>query len=1385
MTSGNREEVSQITIEFELTRDVDAAANDVRDRVSRARGRLPDDIEEPIISKVEADANAIVWLAFYSDRHDQLQITDYADRYVKDRLSALPGVSNVIIGGERRYAMRIWLDKDRLAARQLTVQDVEAALRNQNVEIPSGRIESAQREFSVRTRGDLTTPDQFNQLILGYIQGYPIRLQDVGFAELGAEDDRNAVRVNGRPAVGLGVVKQSKANTLAVADAIKAELTGIEQSLPDSMKLEIAYDSSIFIDRSIHEVYVTMGIALALVVTVTFIFLRSFRATTIPAVAIPASIISTFTIMYALGFSINVLTLLGLVLAIGLVVDDAIVVLENIHRRIEQGQTAMHAAIEGSHEIGFAVVATTISLVTVFVPIAFMTGTTGRLFSEFGLAVAGSVLISGFIALTLTPMMSAKILNVQVAHTWFFRATERLFDGMNRIYRRLLTAALRWRIAVIGLGVLASVASYFLFASLKSEFAPVEDRGIYIGVMIAPEGSTLAYTDAYARRVEDLYEQVPEIDKYFMVIAPGLEKPNPVTNALSFTMLKDWDERDRSQQQVVAELAPKMFGIPGFLAFPINPPSLGQNIIKTPVQFVIGGPTYEALQDDVTKMLDRVRPYPGLVNLDTDLKLNKPELNVNISRSKAADVGVSVAAIGRTLETLLGGREVTTFKREGEEYDVIVKLRDQDRTKPSDLSGLYVRGNQGALVQLSNFVTVQETVAPRELNHYDKMRSATITANLAPGYTLGEVLTHLEQTAKDVLPPGTRITYAGESKEFKEATGSLYITFGLAILIIYLVLAAQFESFVHPFTILLSVPLAVTGALLSLKLTGSTLNVYSQIGMIMLVGLVSKNAILIVEFANQLRERGRALVDAIIEASTLRLRPILMTTAAMILGAVPLAIATGAGAESRRQLGFVIVGGLLFSTLLTLFIVPAVYTLLARRQAGAKEAASAQEVHKAGAAGIAMLALVWFTGSTLGPAQAAEPVTDLPELRLSLRDAIDAALDNNPAVQRFREKVLEAKGFSDTRRGALLPNISGVVSQFSRTFNLGAFGIPGAGVVGPFDPFDARANMVLSIFNLSLLERWRAGRLGVEVAELDAEANKRDIMATVGLLYTEALRAEAAVKASESNIDLNQQLLKLAQDRKAAGMATGLDVTRAQVQLENEKQRLLVAENQRGRTKLNLIRAIGINFELRLILIDELKLVEVEPQSPYEALQAARENRIELRAQEQRQRLAQLTLSSIQSERIPSLRFDGDYGFIGLGPDEALPTRNVGVTLSVPIFDGGQREARISESRSQVRQEQIRMKDVSDQISLEVRDALLTLGSTKQQVLVAQEGLRLALRELDLSRERFAVGVANNIEVTNAQTSVARARDNMIEALANFNSARINLARAKGELKTL
>jgi len=931
MKSVSREEVSTITIEFNLERDVDSAANDVRDRVARARGRLPEEADDSVVSKVEADAQAILWVAFYSDSHSALEITDYADRYIADLIKTLPGVASVMIGGERRYAMRIWIDRDRLAAYGLAVEDVETALRRQNIELPSGRIESQEREFTVLAQTDLRTPTQFNDIIVADVKGYPIRLRDIGRAELGAQDDRNIVRVNGKPAVGLGIVKQSTANTLAVAREVKNVLPRVEQTLPEGMRMYIAFDSSVFIDASIDAVYKTLIEALILVMLVIFLFLRSFRATLIPFVTIPVSLIGALFIMWLLGFTINVLTLLGIVLAVGLVVDDAIVVLENIYRHIESGMSPVRAAIKGSKEIAFAVVAMTITLAAVFAPLAFSTGNTGRLFMEFALTVAAAVAVSGLVALTLTPMMCSKLLKHQAKHGALFNFSERVFEGMNRGYRAALESTLRHRWVVVLVLALAMVLVVFLFRGLKDELAPLEDRGFFITIVVAPDGATLKYTDDNTRAIETIFAGVPEIQSYFMVIAPGLERPNPVNTALAFVRLKPWDERTRSQVQITGALGPQLFGLPGVLAFPINPPSLGQSFRNPPVQFVVQAATYEELDKLVEAMMAKARTFPGLANVDSDLKLNKPQLSVELDRSKASALGVEIDAIGRTLETLLGSRQVTRFKREGEQYDVIVQLEDKNRSQPSDLTAIYVRGRDGSLVQLSNLVKLEETVAPKELNHFNRQRAAIISASVTPGYSLGEALDFLEQAAEEVIGKGAKTALDGQSREFRESGQQLILIFVLALAFIYLVLAAQFESFVGPLVIMLTVPLGVIGALGALELTGGSLNVYSKAGLVMLIGLVTKNGILIVEFSNQLRASGKEKFEAVIEASVLRLRPILMTSLATVLGALPLALAAGPGAESRQPIGWVVVGGVLVGTLLTLFVIPTFYTLLMRR----------------------------------------------------------------------------------------------------------------------------------------------------------------------------------------------------------------------------------------------------------------------------------------------------------------------------------------------------------------------------------------------------------------------------------------------------------------------
>ncbi len=934
LKSVSREEVSQITVEFTSDRNPDLAANDVRDRVSRARGRLPAEVDEPIIAKVEADAQAVMWLRLFSDKHSALEISDYADRYVADRLKTLPGVASVIIGGERRYAMRIWLDRERLAAYALTPQDVEDALRRQNIEVPSGRIESAQREFTVLSETDMRTAEQFNQLIIREVKGYPVRLRDLGRAELGSQDDRNILRVNGVPAVGLGIVKQSTANTLSVAQGVKGEIPKIRAALPPGMEIAVAFDTSVFIEQSISSVYTVMAEALALVVLVIFFFLRSMRATLIPFVTIPVSLIGACFLIWIMGFSINVLTLLGIVLAIGLVVDDAIVVLENIHRHIEDGMAPVAAALTGGREIAFAVVAMTVTLAAVFAPLAFSTGNTGRLFLEFALTVTSAVVVSGFVALTLTPMMCSKLLHRERSHGRVYNALEDFFKGLSAGYARLLRWSLAHRLVVVGVFALVAAGGGVLFTTIKSELSPLEDRGFFIGIMVAPEGATKEYTDDYARIWEKIYSDVPEINSYFVVVAPGLERPNPVNFALSFVRLKDWTERSRKTQEVTAAIAPKMFStMPGVLAFLVNPPSLGQSFRNPPVQFVVQGNNYEDLDRVATALVARARASPVLIAVDSDLKLNKPQLSVHIDREKAAALGIQIDAIGRTLETLLGGRQVTRFKREGKQYDVIVKLEDKDRQQPTDLTSIYVRGARGDMVQLSNLVTLTETVAPKELNHFNRLRAAIISANVAPGYTLSEALAFMEQAAGEVLAPENQTALDGQSREYLESGQQLVAIFVLALAFIYLVLAAQFESFRGPLVIMLTVPLAVTGALLAMKLTGVTLNVYSQIGLVMLIGLITKNGILIVEFANQLRDRDREKIEALVEACALRLRPILMTTAATVLGSLPLAMATGAGAESRSAIGWVIVGGMSIGTLFTLFVIPVAYTYIVGERA--------------------------------------------------------------------------------------------------------------------------------------------------------------------------------------------------------------------------------------------------------------------------------------------------------------------------------------------------------------------------------------------------------------------------------------------------------------------
>jgi multidrug efflux pump len=935
LSSSSAEQTSNITLEFTLDRPVDVAAQDVRDKVSRVRGRLPVDVLEPVIAKQSADAQPFFWLALSSDNYDLMQLSDVADRLVKARLQSLPGVGSAQIFGERRYSMRVWVDPQALSARELTVQDVENAIASRNVEIPAGRIESTRREFSVRSLGELKTPQEFGEMVVASRGTQLIKLKDVARVELGPEDDRSIFRWRGTPSVAIGVVRQSKANLLNVAKSIRAELPAIQQTLPAGIKLESAFDGSVFVTHSIDDAKLTLLIAAILVVLIIFVFLRNVRATIIPGLAIPASIISTFAIMYFLGFSINNFTLLALTIAIGIVVDDAIIVLENAFRHQEElHEQPEEAAVRGTNEIGFAVIATTIALVAVFSPLAFLTGTAGRLLSEFGIAVAGAVVISGFVALTLTPMLCAKILRMQHQHGAVFQMFERGFNALAERYSQLLRRAVDHRGAVL-VGTVAVVAvSVFAFlifppTRLQNELIPEDDRGFFLVVVRGPEGASLPYTDGYVRQVEQIIDHTPDVKGYFTIVG-GFA--GGVNSAFIGVILKDFGERHTSVQQMIGGLFPQLMGISGVLAFPYAPGAIG---FSQPIQYVVQNPDFAKLTDLMGPFVGRVSQIKGLANVQPDLFVNKPELRVTFDRDRAEDLGVPVRDVAGALQTFLGGRRVSTFTRNDKLYYVMVQLDPKDRATPSDMGGIYVRGKNGQLVQLDALANVQEGVGARQINHFNRIPSFTVGASLTPGLAQGAALDSIDAVAKQMLPPGTTTALAGESREYKESGSAIYFAFVIALIVVFMVLASQFESLVHPWTVLLAVPLAVTGALATLKFaaiihrSGATMNLYSQIGMILLIGLVCKNSILLVEYTNQLREKGLDTIQAVLEAGRIRLRPILMTSVATIMGAVPVAWGVGAGSASRKPLGYAIVGGVFFSTALTLFVVPVAYVVLA------------------------------------------------------------------------------------------------------------------------------------------------------------------------------------------------------------------------------------------------------------------------------------------------------------------------------------------------------------------------------------------------------------------------------------------------------------------------
>ena len=933
LDSSSRNGESQITIEFTLSRDIEAAANDVRDAVSRVVDRLPEEAELPEVQKVSADADAIMWLNLSSEVLDTMALTDYAERYVVDRLSSIEGVAQIRVGGRQRYAMRIWLDRQALAARGLTVSEVEAALRRENIELPAGTLESTTRDFTLRMERGFDSEDEFRRLpLLKGEDGYVVRLGDVAEVELGSEDRRAYFRGNGQPRVGLGIIKTSTANSLDVAQRVKDEMADINRSLPQGMEISLAFDSTVFIEVAVERVYQTLIEAVVLVLLVIWLFLGSVRAALVPAVTVPVCLIAAFVGLNAFGFSINLLTLLALVLAIGLVVDDAIVVLENVQRRVDLGEPPMLAAIRGTRQVAFAVIATTAVLIAVFLPVAFLEGNNGRLFRELAVALAGAIFISAVVALSLTPMMCSKLVRPHVGGGGLANWINSRLNGLTQVYRRWLAALIHRRGLFAGLVALSLVLIAVLFSAIPRELAPPEDRGSYFASVSAPEGAGFDYTVEQMQEVERrLVQHVGEEGPLQLVISRvpgGFGAGEDMHTGVVIALLKPWTERSQSTEDAVQMARRDLADIPGIRAFPVARSGLVRSG-GSPVQVVLGGPNYEDLQDWRDRLMARMESNPGLFGVDSDYKETRPQIRVQLDSNRAADLGVSVNDVGRTLETMMGARRVTTFIDDGEEYDVILQAQDSNRASPTDLANLYVRARGGQLVPLANVVTLTELAEPGRLNRFNRLRAITVSANLSPGYTLGEALNWVEQTAREELPQTAQLDFKGESREYVQSGSAVIFTFVMALLVVYLVLAAQFESFLHPFTIMLTVPLAVLGALLGLVITGSTLNLFSQIGIVMLVGLAAKNGILIVEFANQRRDAGLPVLEAILDASETRLRPILMTSLATMMGVLPLIIASGPGSASRSAVGVVVFFGVALSTFLSLFVVPSFYALLA------------------------------------------------------------------------------------------------------------------------------------------------------------------------------------------------------------------------------------------------------------------------------------------------------------------------------------------------------------------------------------------------------------------------------------------------------------------------
>jgi multidrug efflux pump len=1378
LTSVSSQGNSRITVEFELSVDLETAANDVRDKVSRAQRFLPRDCDPPTVTKADADANPILMVAVQSDTRSLLEISEIADLTVKEQLQTINNVSGVSIWGEKRYAMRLWLDPVKMAGHGVTTMDVKSAVDRENVELPSGSIEGNTIELSIRTLGLMHTADEFNNLIVRTDGQRVVRLKDIGWAELGPQDTRSYMKMNGIPTVGVVVIPQPGANHIEIADAVYQRVEAMQKDLPDDVHTLYGFDNTKFIRASIKEVQETVYVAFILVILIIFMFLRDWRVTLIPIVVIPVSLIGTFFIMYLAGFSINVLTMLAVVLAVGLVVDDAIVMTENIYIRIEHGMSPFDAGIEGAKEIFFAVVSTTITLVAVFFPIVFMEGMTGRLFREFSIVISGAVIISSFVALTFTPMFATKLLKKREKQNWFYRVTEPFFVWLNRIYHNSLVWFLdrRW----IALPVIAAMVGVilWLWSAIPSELAPLEDRSQVTIRTSGPEGVTYEYMRDYTQEINDISDSlVPEARYTTARVWTG--------GGFIQIQLDDIGERERSQMEIAEELSRAVRGKTAARSFVQQQSTFGGGRGGMPVQYVLQATNIEKLQEVLPRFMALVNDSPVFQMSDVNLKFTKPEARISINRDKANLLGVSTQNIAQTLQYGLSGQRMGYFYMNGKQYEILGEINRQQRNKPTDISSMYIRNNNGQMIQMDNLVSLDESIAPPQLYRYNRFVAATISSGLNAGYTIGQGLAEMDRIAAEVLDDTFRTALSGESKEFRESSSSLMFAFVLAIVLIFLVLAAQFESFKDPLVVMLTVPLAVAGALIFMWASGQTMNIFSQIGIIMLIGLVAKNGILIVEFANQKQAAGESKADAIREASQQRFRPILMTSFSTVLGLLPLVFASAEGAQSRISMGMAVVGGMIISTIMTLYIVPAMYSYISTdREKRTKNA----EGKKGKAPVVATLAIaaVLFVIPANG-----QTVDSLPNY--TLQECLELGLEQNYSVRISRGEQQIASNNATWGNAGFLPEV-GISAGYNASLNEGRTELADGSNTSTHNSLNqtvtAGLDMSMTLFNgFTVQTNWKRLKELERMGKLATRITIEDFVAQLSSEYYNFIQQQLRLKNYRYAVQLSTERLRIVEARYLLGGGSRLEVLQARVDLNADSSQLI---NQKelvmtSRVRLNQLMSnsdVGAEFSVSdsLIAIDNSlqwtdlhhRMTEVNA----ELLQAAGNTT-----------LSQLDLKTVKSRNYPYLRLNAGYGYAHYAYNRGTTRRNgqwgpdAGLSFGFTIFDGNRRRE-IRNARIETENARLREQDVEMSLNADFSTFWQAYRNNLQLLTLERENLVAARQNHEIAKERYMLGDLAGIEMREAQKSLLNASERILVAEYNTKMCEISLLQISGQILT-